>query len=142
MTARADAAAYVIAPYASNVADPTHQAGLIFRVANSTAFGPATAADIPKACRGRYWRLLTIGADVQWAVLLDADGISGVDTTPTLIYNTPSITGTGVAGAAQTLLDRTPEHYYISTRARRLIFVSSAGTGFFEASISGERTGA
>lgn len=148
MTARQDAAATVIAPPASATPDPTHESGLIFRVATATSSGLATAVDIPKNCRGRYWRLLVKGpdantpVDVQWAWVLDSDGISGADTAPTLLFNQLSATGVGAVAAAQTLLDRTPEHIYVPRNARRLLFVGSAATGFFEASLSGERTGA
>jgi hypothetical protein len=142
MTARLDAAVTVIAPPARNTADPEHQYGLIFRVANATGSTQATATDIPKACRGRYIRLLTIGADVQWGWLPDTDGIAGNELPPTLVYNQLTITGMGSPGAAQTLLDRSPEHVYVPRTARRILFISSAAAGFFEASISGERTGA
>lgn len=148
MTARIDAAATVTAPPVSAAADPTHEAGIIFRVANNTASFQATAVDIPKNCRGRYWRLLVRGpdintpVDVQWGWLLDADGVGGADTAPALVINQLSATGTGNLAAAQTLLDRTPEHVYAPRNARRLVAISSAATGFFEASLSGERTGA
>lgn len=148
MTARLDASATVTSPPASAVVDPTHEAGVIFRVANVTASAQATAADIPKNCRGRYWRLLTKGVDVntpvdtQWAWVLDTDGVGGADTAPTLLINQLSATGTGSVAAAQTLLDRTPEHIYCPRNAKRVIYVSSAASGFFEAALSGERTGA
>lgn len=148
MTARLDASATVTSPPASAVVDPTHEAGVIFRVANVTASAQATAADIPKNCRGRYWRFLTRGADVntpvdtQWAWLLDTDGIGGADTAPTLLFNQLSATGAGSVAAASTLLDRTPEHIYCPRNARRVIFVSTVASGVFEAALSGERTGA
>ena len=148
MTARLDASATVTSPPASAVVDPTHEAGVIFRVANATASTQATAADIPKNCRGRYWRLLVKGPDVatpvdtQWAFVLDVDGIGGADTAPTLVFNALSATGAGNVTAAQTLLDRTPEHIYCPRNAKRLIFISSVATGVFEAALSGERTGA
>jgi hypothetical protein len=148
MTARLDASATVTSPPASATVDPTHEAGVVFRVANNTASGFATAVDIPKNCRGRYWRFLTRGpdvntpVDVQWGWLFDTDGIGGVDTAPTLILNQLSVTGTGAVAAQPTLLDRTPEHFYCPRAARRVVFISSASSGFFEASLSGERTGA
>lgn len=144
MTARLDAAATVTAPPASAVADPTHQAGLIFRVAHSATSVQATAADIPKECRGRHWRLLSIGANVDWAWLLDADGIGGEDTAPTLVYGQLSATGTGHVSAAQTLLDSMPEHFYCPSNARGVLFISSAAPAApnsFAASISGDQTG-
>ena len=140
-TPRIDAAATVTAPKALSVADPTHQAGLIFRVANTTVSGQATAADVPPECRGRHWRLLTRGADVQWAWLVDADGIGGEDTVPTLVYDQNSATGTGHLAAAQTLLDSQPEHVYAPCNVRGVVFISSIASGKFEASISGDQTG-
>lgn len=149
MTAVLNAAAKVTAPACRNSADPTHQFGLIFRVANVTTAGgvQATAADIPKECRGRYWRFLTRGAtvatavDVQFAWLFDDDGVGGADTAPSLIYDQLSATGTGHLSAVITLLDRTPEHFHCPDKARRIVFISSAASGFFEASLSGEKTG-
>lgn len=125
------AAATVIAPPGKNAADATHQYGLIFRVANATSSGQATAADLPSYVRGRYIRLLTVGASVQWCFLLRGD------TAPTLVYNQTSATGTGNAAAAQTLLDSQPEHVFCPPNAVRVVFISSAAAGNFEASVSG-----
>lgn len=137
-----NAAAKVIAPAAKNAADTTHQFGTIFRVANATSSGQATAANIPKECRGRYWRLLTVGANVQWGFVLDTDGVGGVDTVPTLVYNQASATGTGHLASQPTLIDSIPEHVHCPWNALRVVFISSAASGNFEASISGERTDA
>jgi hypothetical protein len=139
MSALQSAALTVTAPLARSTADATHEHGLIFRVANSTSSGQATAADIPRNCRGRYWRFFTRGANVQWAFVGDEDGIGGVDTAPTLVYDQLSATGTGSAVAAGTLVDGSPEHFYCPANARRVVFISSAATGFFEAQLSGDK---
>lgn len=145
MSARLDAAATVTLPAASASADPTHQRGVIFRVAHSTSSAEATAADIPKECRGRYWRFLSLGAHVQFGWLLDADGISGEDAAPTLVYGQLSATGTGHLAAAGTLIDGQPDHFYCPSNARGVVFISSAAPSapeaFFEAIVSGDKTG-
>ncbi len=127
----------VNAPPARSTADATHEFGLIFRVANSTSSGQATAADIPVSARGRYWRLLTVGASVNWAFVLDADGVGGVDSVPTLVYGQASATGTGHLAAAGTLVDGVERHVVCPKNAKRVVFISSAATGTFEAEVSG-----
>jgi hypothetical protein len=148
MSAELNTAAKVIAPAARSTVDPTHQFGLIFRIATATSTTSATGSnDIPKECRGRYWRFLVHGpdastpVDLQWAWVLDSDGVGGKDTAPTLVYNQTTVTGVGNVGAAQMLLDRQPEHYKCPDNARGVIFIATAATGFFEAHISGEKTG-
>lgn len=147
MTAALITAATVISPPASSVADTTHEHGLIFRVATSTSSVQATpSADIPANCRGRYWRLLVKGpdaataVDLQWAWLLDEDGVGGEDTAPTLVFNQLSATGTGHLAAAQDLLDRQAEHVFCPSNARGVVFIATAATGFFSAHISGKKT--
>lgn len=140
MSANLNAAAKVISPAARSTADATHGYGVIFRLANTLTSSQATAADIPKECRGRYWRLLTVGANVQWGWLLDSDGVGGEDTAPTLVYNQASATGTGHLAAQPTLVDSIPEHVHCPWNARGVVFISSAATGNFEASLSGEST--
>lgn len=127
----------ITAPAGRSTADTTHEHGLVFRVANATSSGQATAADIPKSARGRYWRLLTVGANVQWCWLLDADGVGGADTAPTLVYGQASATGTGHAAAAGTLLDSVERYVVCPPNARRVVFISSAASGTFEAEVSG-----
>lgn len=130
----------VTSPAGQSTADTTHEAGLVFRVAHSTSSGQATAADIPVSARGRYWRLLSVGANVQWCWLLDSDGVGGADTAPTLVYGQASATGTGHAAAAGTLLDGVERYVVCPKRARRVVFISSAapgGTTGFEAEVSG-----
>ena len=127
----------VTTPRGRSTASTTHGHGLVFRVANSTSSGQATAADIPENCRGRYWRVLTVGANVQWCFVGDEDGIGGVDTVPTLVYNQTSATGTGNAAAAGTLIDGVERHVLCPRDAKRVVFISSAATGFFEAEVSG-----
>ena len=136
-TARLDAAAIVQLATVKNVADPTHEAGLVFRVAHSTSSGQATAADIPKNARGRYWDVLSVGANVQWGFLLIGD------TAPTLVYGQLSATGTGHLAAAPTLLDSQPKAVYCPMNAVRVVFVSSAAPAApaaFEAVVSGGKT--
>lgn len=132
----------VIAPPGRSTADPTHQYGLLFRVANAVTSGQATNTDIPESYQGCYARFLTRGidantpVDVQFCFLcINSAGV--LDTAPTLVYNQTSATGTGAAAAAQTLLDRQPEHILIPRNARRIVFISSAASGWFEASRSG-----
>ena len=145
MSDRMDAAAIVKSSRCSSAADATHQAGVIFRVDHSTSSAQATAADIPAECRGAYWRLLSIGANVDWGWLCDTDGVGGVDAAPTLVYGQKSATGTGHLAAQPTLLDSVPEHVYCPPSARRLVYISSAaGTApiaSFTASWSGEKIG-
>jgi hypothetical protein len=145
MTARLDAAATVTSPAVSAAADPTHEAGVIFRVAHSTAGTVnACAAPIPKNARGCHWRMLSIGANVDWGWLLDTDGVGGADTAPTLVYGQLSATGTGHLAAQPTLLDGVPEHVYCPPNARGVIFVSSSAAtapNSFTASKSGAKTG-
>jgi hypothetical protein len=100
MTARLDAAATVTSPAVSAAADVTHEAGVIFRVANTTVSGNACAAPIPKNCRGAHMRLLTIGANVDWGWLLDDDGVGGADTAPTLVYGQTERNGYRAPGCA------------------------------------------
>lgn len=135
-----NAAAKVTSTAARSTADATHGYGVIFRLANSLSSGQATAADIPKECRGRYWRMLTVGANVQWGWLLDLDGIGGEDAAPTLVYNQASATGTGHLAAQPTLVDSIPEHVHCPFNARGVVFISSAASGFFEACLSGTIT--
>jgi hypothetical protein len=130
----------VTAPPARNSADPTHERGLVFRVATATSSGQATAADIPANCRGRYWRILSVGANTQWAWVCDEDGVGGVDTVPTLVYNQASATGTGHLAAAGTLVDGVERSVWCPANARRVVFISSATGGFFEGELSGGRT--
>lgn len=136
------AAAKVIAPPARSTADGTHQHGPIFRVAHSQTSAVVTAAVIPKECRGRYWRLLSLGANVNWAWVLDEDGNGTIDTAPTLVYGQLTATGTGNAAAAGTLLDSQPEHVWCPPNALGVVSISSAAaaTGtWFEAQISGAK---
>lgn len=128
----------VTTPRGRSTASPTHGHGLVFRVGHSATSTQATAADIPENCRGRYWRLLAIGANVQWCFLSDEDGVGGVDTAPTLVYGQLTATGTGNAAAAGTLIDGVERHVLCPRDAKRVVFVSaSAATGWFEAEVSG-----
>ena len=136
-SARVDAACTVQLPTLRSTADATHENGLIFRVAHSTSSGPATAADLPKNVRGRYWDVLAFGANVQWGFLLKGD------TAPTLVYGQLSATGTGHLAAAPTLLDSQPKSVYCPQNALRVVFISSAAPGataWFEACVSGGKT--
>lgn len=143
MTDRVDAAAYVEWPATSPVAGvPTAnpKSDLVFRVANSTASGRATAADIPPEQRGCYWRFLTVGSNVQFVFELE-DQNGNTPSAPTLVYNQAVATGTGSAAAGGTLLDSVPEHVYCPANALRVTFISAAATGNLEAHRSGRRVG-
>jgi len=48
--------------------------------------------------------------------------------------------GTGAAAAAPRLMDGIPEHIMCPVNAYALVFISSAATGTFEASLSGRAT--
>lgn len=130
----------VTSPAARSTADASHEHGLVFRVAHSTSSAQATAADIPKSARGRYWRLLSVGANVQWAWVLNADGVGGVDTVPTLVYGQLSATGTGHLAAAGTLVDGAERYVVCPSNAVRVVYISSsapAAPAAFEAEVSG-----
>lgn len=89
--------------------------------------------------------MLSIGANVDWAWLVDSVGLGAKDTPPVLVYGQLSATGTGNATAAQTLLDSQPEHIYCPSNARGVLFISSsaaaAPAASFAASLSGDQTG-
>lgn len=133
---RLTAAATVELPTLSNSVDATHEKNLIFRTANSTA-AVAPAVDIPKNLRGRYWRILCTGANVQFGFVLDGD------TTPAITYNAVSVMGTGAVAAAPTFVDSIPDHIFCPVNAKRYTFINSNATagGFTEACVSGEKTG-
>jgi hypothetical protein len=129
-----DAACTVEVATARSTADATHSRGLIFRTANSTS-SVSPSVDIPVNCRGRYWDVLTVGANAQFAFVLSGD------TAPTLVYNQASVMGTGAAAAAPTLVDGLPKSMFCPVNAVRYVFISSAAAGFIEAVVSGELTG-
>lgn len=131
---RLTAAATVEFPTLRSTAEATHEKGLIFRTANS-ASAVAPAVDIPVNLRGRYWRILTVGANAQFGFIRSGD------TAPTVVYNQASVMATGHLAAAPTFVDSIPEHIFCPVDAVRYTFISSAATGFIEACVSGEKTG-
>lgn len=136
MSNRSDAAATVALATLVTPADATNGKGLIFRTASSTS-AVAPAVDIPANLRGRYWRVLTVGANAQFGF------VALGDTTPTIVYNQAVVMGTGHLAGAPTLIDSIPEHIWCPVEARRYTFISSNATagGFIEACVSGEKTG-
>jgi hypothetical protein len=132
-----DAACTVEISPARNPAATDGSRGLVFRVAHS-ATSVTVAGTIPANCRGRYWRLTALGANVQAAFVMIGE------TAPTLVYGQASAMGTGHLAAAPTLVDGMPDHWFCPVLADRFVFVSAsaaAAPGGLEAVLSGERTG-
>lgn len=136
MSNRSDAAATVAMATLVSPADATNNKGLIFRTANSTS-AVAPSVDIPANLRGRYWRILVVGANAQFGFVVQGD------TTPALAYNQAVVMGTGHLAGAPTFVDSIPEHIWCPVEARRYTFICSNATagGFIEACVSGEKTG-
>jgi hypothetical protein len=135
MSSRQDAAATVQLSSLRNSVDATHERNIIFRTANS-ATAVAPAVDIPSNLRGRYWRILCVGANAQFGFVRQGD------TTPAITYNATCAMGTGAVAAAPTFVDSIPDHIFCPPDAIRYTFINSNGTagGFTEACVSGERT--
>lgn len=130
-----DAAATIEIATARSTADATHAHGVVFSVAHS-ATSVTMPGTIPVNCRGRYWRYLSMGENVQWGFVLDGN------TAPTLVYGQASALGTGHLARAPTAVDGIPEHVFCPVNATQVVYISeTAAAGFFEAVLSGERTG-
>jgi len=130
-TAKLDAAATVLAPVVSNVADATGATG-VMRVAGTAT---STAVTIPAGMRGRYWDALSIGVNTRFGVVLHGS------TAPTLVYATNAAFGTGAAASGKTLLDGVEKSFYVPGNAKQLVYIMESATGTCEFVVSGQRTG-
>lgn len=145
MSVAATVSAVVTTPPLSTAADPTHETGPIFRVAHSASSAMATAVDIPKNLRGRWWTFLAIGANVDFGVLCADPITKQTPSAPTLTYGALCATGTGsTAAASETALDGVEKQVFVPTKARRIVYVSSSAPSApasFKASLSSDQTG-
>lgn len=120
-------AAIVWPAIGKSTADATGETG-VMRIA--TTAGSVTHT-IPTAMKGRYWDVMVIGANTQYAVTL------GTATAPTLVYNQAAAFGTGHAAAGKTLVDSVEKSLFIPADATSITVISSGAAGFLEAAISG-----
>lgn len=128
-TDRLDKAADVLPAIVTSTADATGAIG-VMRVATTAS---SVAHTIPAGMRGKWVRLLVVGANTQYAITRSGE------TAPTLVYNQASAFGTGHNAAGSTLVDSTPEHVRLPSTATTITVISSGTGGFFTAHVSGRK---